>query len=410
MLGRCSKQFHSKFKDLVKYVLKENLISNIGAYFSMRLLSGYEIQSPIRQYAAEATVPISLPEVHGFDARKIPTEVKITKADALELYENMVLIRRMETEIASLYKEKKVFGFCHLYAGTEAVGTGIVANMKPADNLITSYRCHAFAMLFQNRLKKNGPYTVMSELVGKADGISAGKGGSMHIYVPPYFYGGQGIVGGQVPLGIGLGFGHMYSDDGGVAFALYGDGASNQGQVYESFNIAALLKLPVVFVCENNLYGMGTAAKRSSSSVEYYKAGRVIPGIKSDGMDVITTREIAKVASEYSRAGNGPILLQFECYRYFGHSMSDPGTSYRTREEVQEVRQSRDPLNQLKATLADTQLATEDEIEEINKNAKKLCAEAKKAAEAAPVPDVKELYTDLYVKYLEEPRRRTCIG
>ncbi|XP_063622841.1 uncharacterized protein LOC134794916 isoform X3 [Cydia splendana] len=350
MLGRFSKQFHNKFKDLVKYVLKEKCISNIGAYFNTRLLSGLETQKPIRQYAAEATIPISPPEVHCFDASKIPTEVKITKAEALELYENMVLIRRMETEIASLYKEKKVYGFCHLYVGTEAVGTGIVSNMKPVDNLITSYRCHAFAMMFQNRQKKNGPYTVMSELAGKADGISAGKGGSMHIYVPPYFYGGQGIVGGQVPLGIGLGFGHMYTDDGGVAFALYGDGASNQGQ------------------------------------------------------------EIAKVASDYSRAGNGPILLQFECYRYYGHSMSDPGTSYRTREEVQQVRQSRDPLNHLKDTLTDTQLATDEEIEEINKKAKKLCAEAKKAAETAPVPDVKELYTDLYVKYLEEPRRRTCVG
>ncbi|XP_047998508.1 pyruvate dehydrogenase E1 component subunit alpha, mitochondrial-like isoform X2 [Leguminivora glycinivorella] len=364
----------------------------------------------MRQCAAEATVPIIPPEVYNFDANTIPKNVKITKAEALELYETMVLIRRMETEIASLYKEKKVFGFCHLYAGSEAVGTGIVANMKPVDNLITSYRCHAFAMMFQNRQQKDGPFSVMAELAGRAGGLSAGKGGSMHVFVPPHFYGGQGIVGGQVPLGIGMGFAHKYSDDGGVAFPLYGDGASNQGQVYESFNLAALLKLPVVFVCENNLYGMGTAAKRSSASTEYHKAGRFMPGIKADGMDIITTREISRIAADYSRSGNGPIVVQFQCYRYYGHSMSDPGTSYRTREEVQHVRQTRDPLNLFKAVLIEAKLASEDEIEAINKKAKKVCAEAKDAAAAAPSPDPADLYTHVYVKYLEQPRRRTVIG
>ncbi|XP_073954499.1 pyruvate dehydrogenase E1 component subunit alpha, mitochondrial-like isoform X2 [Choristoneura fumiferana] len=366
--------------------------------------------NPIRQYAEEATVPISSPEVHNFDKSKIPTEVKVTRQEALELYENMVLIRRMETEAANLYKAKKIYGFCHLYVGTEAVGTGIVAAMKPTDNLITSYRCHGFAMMFQRQQGKDGPRLVLSELTGKADGLMGGKGGSMHLYVPPHFYGGQGIVGGQVPLGVGLGFGHMYTDDCGVCFALYGDGAANQGQVHESFNIASLLKIPVVFVCENNYYGMGTASERSSSSTNYFQAGRVIPGIRADGMDVITVREIAKVASDYSRSGQGPMIVEMQTYRYYGHSMSDPGVSYRTREEVQAVRKTKDPLNKLKKIIVENKLATDEEIEEINKKAKAACAEAKKAAEAGSEPDAKELYTHLYVKYLEQPRKRTCVG
>ncbi|KAI8440972.1 hypothetical protein MSG28_009260 [Choristoneura fumiferana] len=297
------------------------------------------------------------PEVHNFDKSKIPTEVKVTRQEALELYENMVLIRRMETEAANLYKAKKIYGFCHLYVGTEAVGTGIVAAMKPTDNLITSYRCHGIIQ----QQGKDGPRLVLSELTGKADGLMGGKGGSMHLYVPPHFYGGQGIVG---------------------------------GQVHESFNIASLLKIPVVFVCENNYYGMGTASERSSSSTNYFQAGR----------------EIAKVASDYSRSGQGPMIVEMQTYRYYGHSMSDPGVSYRTREEVQAVRKTKDPLNKLKKIIVENKLATDEEIEEINKKAKAACAEAKKAAEAGSEPDAKELYTHLYVKYLEQPRKRTCVG
>ncbi|KAI8440974.1 hypothetical protein MSG28_009260 [Choristoneura fumiferana] len=315
------------------------------------------LENPIRQYAEEATVPISSPEVHNFDKSKIPTEVKVTRQEALELYENMVLIRRMETEAANLYKAKKIYGFCHLYVGTEAVGTGIVAAMKPTDNLITSYRCHGIIQ----QQGKDGPRLVLSELTGKADGLMGGKGGSMHLYVPPHFYGGQGIVG---------------------------------GQVHESFNIASLLKIPVVFVCENNYYGMGTASERSSSSTNYFQAGR----------------EIAKVASDYSRSGQGPMIVEMQTYRYYGHSMSDPGVSYRTREEVQAVRKTKDPLNKLKKIIVENKLATDEEIEEINKKAKAACAEAKKAAEAGSEPDAKELYTHLYVKYLEQPRKRTCVG
>lgn len=315
--------------------------------------------------------------------------------ELLRFYEQMVLIRRFEERAGQLYGLGLIGGFCHLYIGQEAVAVGLQSALEAGkDSVITGYRDHGHMLAYGI-----DPKVIMAELTGRAAGISRGKGGSMHMFsVDHAFYGGHGIVGAQVSLGTGLAFGHKYREDGGVCMAYFGDGAANQGQVYESFNMAALWNLPVVFVVENNGYAMGTAVQRGSAETHFYRRGTAfrIPGIDVNGMDVLEVRAAANVALDHVRSGKGPVLLELKTYRYRGHSMSDPA-KYRTREEVQEMRDNHDPIDGAKAELLARGIA-EDRIKEIDKRIRGIVAEAADFAENSPEPEMTELYTDVLVE------------
>jgi pyruvate dehydrogenase E1 component alpha subunit len=317
-----------------------------------------------------------------------------TSAEMLEFYREMLLIRRFEEKAGQLYGLGLIGGFCHLYIGQEAVAVGIQSALDPArDSVITGYRDHGHMLAYGI-----DPKLIMAELTGREAGISRGKGGSMHMFsVEHKFYGGHGIVGAQVALGAGLAFAHKYNEDGGVAVAYFGDGAANQGQVYESFNMAALWKLPIIFVIENNGYAMGTKVDRGSAETHFYRRGEAfrIPGMHVNGMDVLEVRGATDVALDYVRAGNGPILMELKTYRYRGHSMSDPA-KYRTREEVENVRELSDPIEGLKAVMIKAGIA-EDDIKAIDKDMRKICNEAADFAETSAEPDMAELYTDVLV-------------
>ncbi len=330
--------------------------------------------------------------------RERPEEPKRFLADKealLAFYREMLLIRRFEEKAGQLYGLGLIGGFCHLYIGQEAVVVGLQSAIKPGkDSVITGYRDHGHMLACGI-----DPNIVMAELTGREAGISRGKGGSMHMFsVEHGFYGGHGIVGAQVSLGAGLAFGHKYKEDGGVCLSYFGDGAANQGQVYESFNMAELWKLPVIFVIENNQYAMGTSVNRASSEDQLYKRGESfrIPGIQVDGMDVLAVRGAAEVAVEWVRSGKGPILLEMKTYRYRGHSMSDPA-KYRSRDEVQEVREKSDPIERAKAELLEFGVK-EEELKTLDKEIRKIVSEAADFAETSPEPDVKELYTDILVE------------
>jgi len=317
------------------------------------------------------------------------TSTTVTRDEALKLYKEMVTIRRLETAAANLYKEKAIRGFCHLCSGQEAVYSGIVAALREQDTVITSYRAHGFT--YAMGVSALG---VLAELTGKQSGCVRGKGGSMHMYARN-FYGGNGIVGAQVPLGAGIAFAHKYKGDGGVNFSLYGDGAANQGQVSEAFNLAKLWSLPIVFVCENNHYAMGTASGRHAASSEFYKRGDYIPGLQVDGMDILAVREAARFALSYCQE-NGPLVYEISTYRYHGHSMSDPGTSYRSRDEVQEVRQSRDPITGFRDRIVSAGLVQQTEVKKIEQQVKKdIDADIKKAKSDQEI-GVEELFWDMY--------------
>ena len=324
---------------------------------------------------------------------KEPQRYKASKEELLEFYKQMLLIRRFEEKAGQLYGLGLIGGFCHLYIGQEAVAVGLQSALSEKDSVITGYRDHGHMLLCGIP-----PKDVMAELTGRQAGISKGKGGSMHMFsVEHKFYGGHGIVGAQVGLGTGLAFSHKYNQDGGVTLAYFGDGAANQGQVYESFNMAELWKLPVVYVIENNQYAMGTSVNRSSAEDQLYKRGESfrIPGIQVDGMDVLACRGAAEEALEWVRAGKGPILLEMKTYRYRGHSMSDPA-KYRSREEVQEVREKSDPIEHAKREL-EAAGVTEDELKSIEQEIRKVVNEAADFAEQTPEPDPAELYTDVLV-------------
>lgn len=325
--------------------------------------------------------------------------VELSKETLLDMYKEMNIIRRMEMSADALYKAKKIRGFCHLSTGQEAVAVGIENAITKDDTIITAYRCHGFAYIRGASVK-----SILGELLGRTCGLSSGKGGSMHMFTKN-FYGGNGIVGAQVPLGLGLAFAHQYKGENNATFTLYGDGASNQGQVFEAFNMAKLWNVPCIFACENNKYGMGTAASRSSALTDYYKRGEYIPGLKINGMDAIACYQGAKYAKEWTAAGKGPIVLEFETYRYGGHSMSDPGTTYRTREEIQQMRSSRDPITGLKTKLLDLGIATEDEIKAIDKTARAYVDSQVVEAENCPVPEAtpRVLFEDVYVRGTEIP-------
>ncbi len=321
-----------------------------------------------------------------------------TKDELLKYYREMLLIRRFEERAGQLYGMGLIGGFCHLYIGQEAIAVGCQAAKRPGDQMITSYRDHGHMLVCGM-----DPKEVMAELTGRSGGSSRGKGGSMHMFsTEAAFYGGHGIVGAQVSLGTGLAFANAYRGDGKVAFAYYGDGAANQGQVYESFNMAQVWNLPVIYCIENNEYAMGTAIDRSSSETKLYKRGISfnIPGEEVDGMDVLAVKEAAERACAHCRAGNGPYILELKTYRYRGHSMSDPA-KYRTREEVDEVRKTRDPIDFVEELLEKNGWADEGALKAIDAEVKKIVAEAAEFARTSPEPDPAELYTDVYTVAVE---------
>ena len=317
----------------------------------------------------------------------------------LAFYRMMLLIRRFEEKAGQLYGMGLIGGFCHLYIGQEAVVTGLQAAISPGrDAVITGYRDHGHMLACGIPAK-----AVMAELTGRAAGISRGKGGSMHMFsVAHGFYGGHGIVGAQVPLGAGLAFAQKYrrdllGEEGGVTLAYFGDGAANQGQVYEAFNMAELWKLPVIFVIENNQYAMGTSVNRASSEDQLYRRGESfrIEGLQVDGMDVLAVRGAATLAIEWAQS-RGPILLEMKTYRYRGHSMSDPA-KYRTRDEVSAVREQQDPIDTAGREIVELGMATEADLKAIDREVRAEVAEAADFAEQAPEPDLAELWTDVLV-------------
>jgi pyruvate dehydrogenase E1 component alpha subunit len=326
-------------------------------------------------------------------AKKVNEKPSNEKSDLTEFYRGMLLIRRFEEKAGQLYGMGLIGGFCHLYIGQEAVVVGLEAAAKEGDKRITSYRDHGHMLACG--MDPNG---VMAELTGRINGYSKGKGGSMHMFSKEKnFYGGHGIVGAQVPLGAGLAFADKYSENKCVTFTYFGDGAANQGQVYETFNMAALWKLPVIFVIENNQYAMGTAQKRSTSSPEIYTRGDAfgIRGEAVDGMDVLAVRDAGKKAAAHCRAGKGPYILEIKTYRYRGHSMSDPA-KYRTREEVQKMRAQRDPIEAVRTLLVSQKYSTEEEIKIIDKEIKEIINECAEFAKESPEVSAEELWTDIY--------------
>ncbi|XP_063695732.1 probable pyruvate dehydrogenase E1 component subunit alpha, mitochondrial [Culicoides brevitarsis] len=303
----------------------------------------------------------------------------------------MYAIRRLEDASSVLYREKVIRGFCHLYTGQEACAVGMKAALRDIDSVITAYRCHGWTYVMGVSL-----HGILAELTGRQTGCARGKGGSMHMY-SKNFYGGNGIVGAQVPLGVGISFAQKYLGTGGVCLASYGDGAANQGQIFEVYNMAKLWKTPTIFVCENNEYGMGTSTKRAAANTDYYTRGDFVPGIMVNGMDVLAVREATKFAINFVLK-NGPILVESKTYRYTGHSMSDPGTSYRTREEVQEVRKTRDPIISFREKILAANLVTNEEIKEIENKIKDEITEASKKSRTDEEVPIEELTTDIYSK------------
>ena len=336
-----------------------------------------------------------------FELRSLQREFEDAKLydaseeEMLEFYRRMLLIRRFEEKAGQLYGLGLIGGFCHLYIGQEAVAIGLQSALdNDRDSVITGYRDHGHMLAYGI-----DPKIIMAELTGRQAGISKGKGGSMHMFSTEHkFYGGHGIVGAQVPLGGGLAFAHQYNEDGGICLAYFGDGAANQGQVYETFNMAALWNLPIVFVVEDNQYAMGTSTKRSSAETRFHRRGTSfrIPGMDVDGMNVLEVRAAAEVAFAHVREGKGPVLMELNTYRYRGHSMSDPA-KYRTREEVQEQREHHDPIERLKKALIE-QGKDEAELKSIDKEIRGIVAEAADFAENSPEPDPDELYTDVLVE------------
>ena len=309
------------------------------------------------------------------------------------MHKKMLLIRRFEEKAGQLYGMGQIGGFCHLYIGQEAVVVGIQSIQIEGDTVVTSYRDHGHMIACDMDSKG-----VMAELTGRVDGYSKGKGGSMHMFSREKgFFGGHGIVGAQVPIGAGLAFAHKYNENKNISIAYFGDGAANQGQVYETYNIASLWKLPVIFVIENNQYGMGTSVKRSSSGDSLAERGKGY-GIKFeivDGMDVLAVRDAAEKAAEYCRSGKGPFILEMKTYRYRGHSMSDPA-KYRTRDEVDEIRKNSDPIENIKEILLNSGIK-EEELKAIDAKVKLTINEAAKFAQESPEPSIDELFKDITI-------------
>jgi pyruvate dehydrogenase E1 component alpha subunit len=352
-------------------------------------------KAPARKDAATQEIASTPAPASNREMPRDPVSYEASPEELEKFYRDMMLIRRFEEKAGQLYGLGLIGGFCHLYIGQEAVAVGLQSALDgDKDSVITGYRDHGHMLAYGI-----DPNVIMAELTGREAGISRGKGGSMHMFsVEHKFYGGHGIVGAQVSLGTGLAFAHKYRGDGGVAMAYFGDGASNQGQVYESFNMAELWKLPIIFVIENNQYAMGTSVNRASAEDQLYRRGESfrVPGLQVDGMDVLAVRGAAEAALEWVRAGKGPILLELKTYRYRGHSMSDPA-KYRSREEVQAVRDQSDPIERLKRAMAEVGI-DEDRIKTIDKEIRQVVNESADFAENAPEPELSELYTDVLVE------------
>uniref|UniRef100_A0A8C8DQ07 Pyruvate dehydrogenase E1 subunit alpha 1a n=1 Tax=Oryzias sinensis TaxID=183150 RepID=A0A8C8DQ07_9TELE len=342
-----------------------NISSLLRAYAQK---SGAAAAVSMRSYSdftPQATFEIKKCDLHKLDEAPA-TEVVMTREEGLKYYHIMQTIRRMELKADQLYKQKIIRGFCHLYDGQEACAVGIEAAINMSDHLITAYRAHGYTYTRGGTVKK-----IMAELTGRRGGIAKGKGGSMHMYCKN-FYGGNGIVGAQVPLGAGVALACKYQGNNELCVCLYGDGAANQGQIFETYNMASLWKLPVIFICENNRYGMGTSVERAAASTDYYKRGEFIPGLR------------------------GPILMELQTYRYHGHSMSDPGISYRTRDEIQEVRSKSDPISLLKDRLLSNNMASVEELKVIDVEVRKEIEDAAQFATTDPEPPLDELCNHMF--------------
>jgi len=328
-------------------------------------------------------------------AKKTSKKTNTSKDELIHSYREMLLIRRFEEKAGQLYGMGLIGGFCHLYIGQEAIIVGLEATTKDGDKRVTSYRDHGHMLACGM-----DPKGVMAELTGREGGYSKGKGGSMHMFSKEAnFYGGHGIVGAQVPIGAGLAFADKYLGNDNVSFAYFGDGAANQGQVYETFNMASLWKLPVIFVIENNQYAMGTSLQRGSSTPELYTRGAAfgIPGESVDGMDVLAVKAAGEKAVAHCRSGEGPYILEMVTYRYRGHSMSDPA-KYRSREEVQKVREERDAIEHVRELILQGKHASEDDLKSIDKEIKVVVNEAAEFSRESPEPALSELWTDIYAE------------
>ncbi|XP_076909965.1 pyruvate dehydrogenase E1 component subunit alpha, mitochondrial-like [Bidens hawaiensis] len=338
------------------------------------------------------TVETTLPFT-GHNCDPPSRSIDTTPKELTQFFTDMAVMRRMEIAADSLYKSKLIRGFCHLYDGQEAVSIGMEAAITKQDCIITAYRDHCLFLGRGGTLLES-----FGELMGRKSGCSNGKGGSMHFYKKSAcFYGGHGIVGAQVPLGCGLAFAQKYRKEDHVTFAMYGDGAANQGQLFEALNMAALWDLPVIFLCENNHYGMGTAEWKSAKSPAYYKRGDYVPGLRIDGMDVFAVKQACKFAKEHVLK-NGPIIVEMDTYRYHGHSMSDPGSTYRTRDEISGIRQERDPIERVRKLILANDLATEKELKDLEKKIRTQVDEAVTQAKESPMPDESELFTNVFRK------------
>ena len=320
-------------------------------------------------------------------------KVEFSNETYMTWYESMMLMRKFEEKAGQLYGQQKIKGFCHLYIGQEACAAGAVSALEEGDKYITAYRDHAHPLALGT-----SPGAIMAELFGKATGVSKGKGGSMHMFDKERgFAGGHGIVGGQIPLGAGLGFAEMYLNTGKVSICYMGDGAVRQGAFHEALNMAMTLKIPTIFVIENNGYAMGTSVQRTSNVTELYRLADAyeMPSQPVDGMNVEAIHLAVAEAADRARRGDGPTLLEFRTYRYKGHSMSDPA-KYRTKEEVESYK-NQDPIEQVKATILKKKIATEEELKEIDAKIKVQVKEAVDFAEQSPFPDASEAYKDVYV-------------
>ncbi len=356
---------------------------------------GVALSNPPSTFCCIAQMATQTNQAAGKAAKNAPAQATAMSKEALlRAYKDMLLIRRFEERAGQMYGMGLIGGFCHLYIGQEAVVVGMQTAIGDGDQVITAYRDHGHMLACGM-----DPAGVMAELTGRAGGLSRGKGGSMHMFSrEKNFFGGHGIVGAQVPLGTGLAFANQYRGNDRVSLTYFGDGAANQGQVYESFNMAALWKLPVIYIIENNHYAMGTSVSRASSETHFHRRGVSfnIPGEEVDGMDIEAVHAAGMKAVKWCREGNGPIILEMKTYRYRGHSMSDPA-KYRSKEEVQEVKDKHDPIDHLRQRLMDAGMIDEAGLKAIDREVKEVVAHAAEFAQMSPEPDPSELWTDILV-------------
>ncbi|XP_073716529.1 pyruvate dehydrogenase E1 subunit alpha 1a isoform X2 [Misgurnus anguillicaudatus] len=377
-----------KMLTIISNVLRGSASKNGAELIS----EGAKVVVSARTYAdftPQATFDIKKCDLHKLEDGP-PLQSVLTREEGLQYYRTMQTMRRMELKADQLYKQKIIRGFCHLYDGQVTCAVGIEAGINLSDHLITAYRAHGYTLTRGGTVRE-----IMAELTGRRGGIAKGKGGSMHMYTK-HFYGGNGIVGAQVPLGAGVALACKYLGTNELCVCLYGDGAANQGQIFETYNMASLWKLPCIFICENNKYGMGTSVERAAASTDYYKRGDFIPGLRVDGMDVLCVREATKFAADHCRSGKGPILMELQTYRYHGHSMSDPGISYRTREEIQEVRSKSDPISMLKDRMLNNNMASIEELKEIDVEVRKEIEDAAQFATTDPEPPLEDLCNHIF--------------